>query len=238
MRADGLPAESYDGPEGQGILLPSDGAFNPLQRCRLLARNAVAAGARLFERSAATEISGTKVVTGGGEVRCRVVIVAVDGRLEIVLPELAPRVRTARLQMLATAPTTEIDQPRPVYRRWGYEYWQQLPDGSIALGGLRDRAGEGEWTLEPGTTEGLQRRLEGVLRNQLRVSAAITHRWSGLVGYSANGLPVIEQVRPAVWAIGAYSGTGNVLGAMCGRGVAQLAVRGTSELLKGLRETQ
>ena len=42
MRADGLPAEPYDGPEGRGILVPTDGAFNPLQRCRLLALRAVA----------------------------------------------------------------------------------------------------------------------------------------------------------------------------------------------------
>jgi gamma-glutamylputrescine oxidase len=235
MRADGLPGEPYDGPEGRGILIPTDGTFDPLLRCRLLARNVVAAGAQLFERSGAVEIRGDRVRTEHGTVRCRRVVVAVDGCLDTVLPELGGQVRSARLQMLATAPALNIDLPRPVYRRWGYEYWQQLPDRRIALGGLRDRAGDGEWTDAAVVTEAVQLGLEAILRNHLHVTAAITHRWAGVVGYSTSGLPIIDEVRPGVWAIGGYNGTGNVLGALCGRGVAQLAIRGNSEFLGELR---
>ncbi|HEY8061695.1 MAG TPA: FAD-dependent oxidoreductase [Gemmatimonadales bacterium] len=235
MLADRLPVEPYDGPEGRGILVPTDAAFNPLQRCRMLARRALAGGARLCEHSAAITIGGDLVRTARHGVRCSSVIVAVDGGLERVLPELAPRVRTARLQMLATAPILNLDLPRPVYRRWGYEYWQQLPDRRIALGGLRDRSGDGEWTDVAVATDAVQRGLERVLRDQLGVTARVTHRWAGAVGYSANGLPVVDEVRPRVWAIGGYSGTGNILGALCGRGVAQLAVTGRSELLSELR---
>ena len=235
MRADGLPGEPYDGPEGRGILIPTDGAFNPLLRCRLLAERVSADGAQLFERSAAVEIRGDRVRTEQGTVRCRRVVVAVDGRLDMVLPELGARVRSARLQMLATAPALNIDLPRPVYQRWGYEYWQQLPDRRIALGGLRDRAGDVEWTDAAVVTDDLQMGLEMILRERLRVTAPITHRWAGVVGYSTSGLPIVEEVRPGVWAIGGYNGTGNVLGALCGRGVAQLAVQGRSELLSELR---
>ena len=234
MRADRLPAERYDGPEGRGILVPTDGAFNPLQRCRALASQAIAGNARLFEHSAAIAIRGDLVRTRQGSVRCSSVIVAVDGALERVLPELTPRVRTARLQMLATAPVLNLDLPRPVYRRWGHEYWQQLPDRRIALGGLRDRAGDGEWTDVADSTDAVQRGLDRVLREQLGVTVPVTHRWAGVVGYSANGLPVIDEVRPRVWAIGGYNGTGNILGALCGRGVAQRTVTGRSELLSEL----
>ncbi len=235
MQADGLPAERYDGPEGRGILVPTDGAYNPLQRCRLLAARARSAGALLFEQSAALDIRGDGVKTARGTVRCGKVVVAVDGRLDKILPELAPRVRSARLQMLATEPVMTIDLPRPVYQRYGYEYWQQLPDRRIALGGLRDRSGDGEWTDAAVPTDTLQRGLEAILRNQLHVAAAITHRWAGIVGYSMSGLPIVDEARPGVWAIGGYNGTGNVLGALCGRGVAQLVVAGESALLGELR---
>lgn len=235
MQADGLPAESYDGPEGRGILIPTDGAFNPLLRCRLLTQRALAAGAKLFEQSAAIDIRGDLVRTAQGSVRCNRVVVAVDGRLDTVLPELGARVRSARLQMLGTEPVLEVDLPRPVYQRYGYEYWQQLPDRRIALGGLRDRAGDAEWTDHAVVSAALQAGLEAILRDQLHVTAAITHRWAGVVGYSVSGLPIIDEVRPGVWAIGGYNGTGNVLGAMCGRGVARLAVNGHSDLLTELR---
>lgn len=223
LRADGFPAEPYEGPEGRGILIPSDGAFNPLLRCRLLAQGLLGQGATLFEQTPALEISGRAVRTPGGTVHCKRVIVAVDGRLEALFPELAGRVRTARLQMLATAPAPEVRFPRPVYYRWGYEYWQQLPDGRVALGGFRDQGGEGEWThaAEPG--EAVQQRLERFLREHLGVRAEVTHRWAASVGYTESGWPVLEEVRPGVWAVGAYSGTGNVVGAILGRLAARLA---------------
>jgi len=168
------------------------------------------------------------VVTANGSVMCGAVIVAVDGRLELLLPELAGRVRTARLQMLATAPTDEMRTRFAVYSRYGYEYWQQLDDGRVALGGMRDRGGEGEWTDVAEPAEPVQSLLEGHLRSRLAVQAAITHRWAGAVGYTPDGLPLFERVRPRVWAIGGYCGTGNVVGAICGRAIAQVVVGGHS----------
>jgi glycine/D-amino acid oxidase-like deaminating enzyme len=225
LTADGFAAEAYMGPEGEGLLVPGDGVFNPLLRCRMLVRQALSGGAQLFEHTPALELPGEGVQTPGGQVRCQKVLVAVDGRLEQLLPELADRVRTARLQMLATAPAPEVHFPRPVYARWGYEYWQQLPDGRIALGGFRDVGGEGEWTHSPEPTEPIQARMEQKLR-QLGVQSPITHRWAASVSYTPDGLPIAERVRPNLWAIGAYSGTGNVVGAMCARAVVGQMVLG------------
>jgi len=153
--------------------------------------------------------------------------VAVDGTLEHVLHELRGRVRTARLQMLATAPTDEVIIARPVYARWGYDYWQQLPDGRIALGGCRDRFVDEEWTVDSRPTEKVQAALERILRDQLRVSVPVTHRWAASAGFVHDVDPVLEEVRPHVFACGGYSGTGNVLGAVYAREAVRLAL-GTS----------
>ncbi len=159
MRRAELSVEAYSGLEGDGLLFPRDCAFDPLRRCREAAAQLAALGARLHERTRAEQISGQRVVTSQGTVRCRAVVVAVDGALERVLPEAGSQVRTGRLQMLATAPTHEVTLPRPVYRRYGYEYYQQLPSGSVALGGFRDRAGEEEWTFAAEPTAAVQDRL-------------------------------------------------------------------------------
>jgi glycine/D-amino acid oxidase-like deaminating enzyme len=220
LRADGFPAEPYSGPEGEGLLIPSDAVFNPLLRCRTLAERALQAGARLFEYSPALRVSGREVQTPRGRVHCQKVLVAMDGKLERLLPELEGRIRTARLQMLATAPL-EVRFTRPVYRRWGYDYWQQLPDGRLALGGMRDLGGEEEWTAQDAPSEKVQQHLERLLA-QLGIQAPITHRWAASVAYTQTGLPIAEEVRPAVWAIGGYSGTGNVVGALLGREAAAM----------------
>jgi gamma-glutamylputrescine oxidase len=230
LRADGFPAEAYSGQEGVGLLVPTDCAFDPLRRARILACRVAGGGVRLFERSRVVGIGEGEVETPGGRVHCERVIVAVDGRLGALLPELRPRIRDVRLQMLATAPTTEISVPRPVYARWGYDYWQQLADGRLALGGFRDYGGENEWTSDATPTEPVQKRLERFLRDELHVRAPVTHRWAAAVSYSANGLPVFGEVRPGVIATGAYSGTGNVIGALCGRAAARLAMGESTEI--------
>jgi len=231
MREDGLPVERYEGWEGRGLLFPRDGSFQPLLRCRQLALRASGSGARLFERTPALAIDAGGVTTPAGRINAPVTIVAVDGGLERVIPELAGRVRTVRLQMIGTAPATDVHYERPVYSRYGLDYWQQLTDGRIALGGFRDVGGDAEWTHDARPSEAVQVALERCLRDRVRTQAPITHRWAALVSYTADGLPIVEEVRPGVWAAGAYNGTGNVVGALCGRAVAQLAVSGRTELL-------
>ncbi len=223
LRYCGFPAEAYAGPEGEGILLPTDGVMQPLRRVRAIARKLRQRDALVYEDSPVRKIVPGSVVTDRGTIYCDTVIVAVDGGLETVFPELAGRIRTARLQMLATAPAPEVDFPRPVYWRQGYEYWQQLPDKSVALGGFRDRGGEAEWTQvgEPsGPVQGL---LEKFLREHLKVRAPVTHRWAAPVAYTTDGLPVLEQVREKIWAVGGYCGTGNIVGALSARAAARLA---------------
>lgn len=215
MRADGLPVEAYDGPEGRGLLFPADAAFQPLTRARALARRALTAGARLHG-AAVRSVGGTAVTTPVGEVRARRgVVVAVDGRLEQLVPSLAGRVRSARLQMLATAPAPDVVVPRPVYARYGVDYWQQLPDGRVALGGGRDVGGEAEWTTSATTSAPVQAHLEALLRNGIGTAAPVEHRWAGVGGFTPDALPLLAEPEPGLLAVGGYSGTGNLVGPLC-----------------------
>ena len=224
LRADGFAVQEYDGVEGRGLLFPDDGAMQPMLRCRVLAQQVMSRGARLFEQSPATAVQPGRVATPGGAVECDAVVVAVDGRLDLLLPELAATVRTVRLQMLATAPTAEVTVPRPVYLRGGYEYWQQLPDGRLAVGGFRDVGGGAEETAVAEPAEPVQAALERLLRERLGVTAPVTHRWAAPVGYTRTGFPWLGAVRDRVWATGGYCGTGNVVGALCGRAAAARAL--------------
>jgi gamma-glutamylputrescine oxidase len=230
MHQDGLAVERYCGPGGHGLLLPGDGVFNPLLRCRILAGGAAARGARLFEHTPALHIESGAVTTPHAHIRCDHIFVATDGGMARLLPQVAGRVRTARLQMLATAPAHEVRLQRPVYWRYGYEYWQQLADGRVAIGGFRDFGGGAEWTTSAAPTAVVQAELERHLRTVVGVSAPITHRWAASVGFTDDGLPLLEQLLPGVWAYGAYSGTGNVIGAICGRAAARMALVDDDEL--------
>lgn len=230
MLADGFAVERYEGPEGRGLLIPSDGVFQPLRRCRTLAARAMERGARLYGRTAARSVEPGRVRTDAGTITARHVVVCVDGNLEWVFPELLAEVRTARLQMLATAPAPEVRYPRPVSKRYGFDYWQQLADGCVLFGGGRDTTPETEWTSDDAPSAPIQDYLTRTLRGDLKVRAEVTHRWSALVSYTDTGLPIFRSLGGGVTVLGAYSGTGNLVGAILGRAAAQLALRGTSEL--------
>jgi len=235
LHADGLAAQRYDGPEGRGLLIPTDGAFNPLSRCRSLAKASIERGATLYEDTPAVAIDQCSVETPHGRIFANHIVVAIDGKLDQVLPELQGRVRTARLQMLGTAPTREVNFPRPVYARYGYDYWQQTTDGRVVLGGFRDTEIEAEWTTQTTVSDSIQARLERQLRERLGVTAPITHRWAASVGYTPDGIPILGEIRPGIWALGGYNGTGNIVGALCGRAIVDLILTGNSTFASLLR---
>lgn len=237
MRADSLEVAQYQGPEGRGLQFPLDGAMNPVARCRALARLALGYGARLFEHSPVARVAPGRVEMRHVVVHCRKVLVCVDGRLELVVPELAGEVRSARLQMLSTEPLREVLWPSPVYRRRGIDYWQQLASGELVVGGCRDLGGEAEWTTESGCTEIVQRGLERRVRVDLGLPAQFTRRWSGIVGYAVTALPVVREIAPGVYVAGGYNGTGNLVGAIAARALVELALGDdarTAAMLGGL----
>ena len=224
LQRHGFPARAADGPSGRGVFIPGDGSVQPLERCRLLAQRAVARGARLFCDTPALELSGERVGTPDGEVVTDAVVVCVDGGLETLLPELDGQARTTRLQMLATAPVAPGTAACPVYDNWGYEYWQQLPDGGIALGGGRGTFGDGEWGQPAEPSEPVQQELDRLLRERVGVDAPVTHRWAGVIAFTPDRLPILAEVRPGVIASGAHSGHGNVLGSAAGRAAMAIAL--------------
>ena len=142
--------------------------------------------------------------------------------------------RSARLQMLATAPIAPGTIPCPVYDNWGYEYWQQLADGTVTLGGGRGSYGDTEWGLpaEPGAE--VQALLDRLLRDRVGVEAPVTHRWAGVIAYTEDRLPILAEVRPGVLAVGAHSGHGNVLGSAAARAAMAIALGGAPPRLARL----
>lgn len=228
--ADGFPVIDYEGDQGVGILIPTDGTFHPAKRAIALAKLAQAAGAKIYTHSPAIKIESGIVTTDQGSIRAKHILVAVDGNLGKALPELADQVQPTRLQMISTAPEEKLKLKYAVYTRQGWDYWQQLPDGRIAIGGGRDLALAQEATdvVEPTQTmrDYLVKSLEA-----LGATAPIEHHWAAIVSYTESGLPIVKQVQPGVWAVGAYSGTGNVVGALLARSVVDQFIDGQSKVV-------
>lgn len=190
-----------------------DGALQPARWVRRLAAHAAAAGADVREGQAVHV----------DELSADVVVVAGDGFTAGLLPELAGVVRATRGQVLATEPLAERLYERPHYAREGYDYWHQLPDGRLVIGGRRDASLATEQTAVEATTELVQARIEELLEQLLGSRPAVTHRWAGIWGTTPDLEPLVGRVpgREGVWVAGGYSGHGNALGLACGDLVAR-----------------
>jgi glycine/D-amino acid oxidase-like deaminating enzyme len=195
------------------ILHPADGALQPARWVRRLAAHAVAAGADVRE--------GEGVLVD--ELDADVIVVAGDGFTAGLLPELAGIVRATRGQVLVTEPLRELRYERPHYAREGYDYWQQLPDGRLVIGGSRDAAFETEQTDLEATSDLVQARIEALVAQLAGYRPQVTHRWAGIWGTTPDLQPLVGPVpaREGVWVAGGYSGHGNALGLACGDLVAR-----------------
>ena len=220
LRADGFQVEWVDELPAPldalyrgAIHHPTDGALQPARWVRRLAARAAAAGADLREHDPVRV----------EELDADVVVVAGDGFTAALLPELGDLVRPRRGQVLATEPLAERLYERPHYARGGYDYWQQLPDGRLVLGGCRDASPAAEETDVESTTAVIQARLDELVAALLGRSPRVTNRWAGIWGTTPDLAPLAGRLpgRDAVWIAGGYSGHGNVLGLACGDLVAR-----------------
>jgi gamma-glutamylputrescine oxidase len=184
-----------------------DGEMHPVRWVRGLAAAAVKKGARLHESTKVEAVKGGEARTATGNVHAGAVVLCTNA----YTAHLAiSRVRPVRGQMLATAATTPVFG-RPAYAKRGYQYWRQTQDGRVLVGGWRDTAVDEEVGEEERTTERIQKQLEAFL-NENRVSAPVTHRWAGTMGFSHDALPYIGRVGEGVFVCGGFTGHGMSFG--------------------------
>src|SRR5207244_3473063 len=138
LREDGFAAEWHD-PESLapglrsaflgGIFHPRDGSLQPARFVLNLATRAVEAGVEVRERTQVESLA---------DLEAEQVVIATDGSGRGLLSELDEVIWPARGQVVATEPLRERLFSYPHCARNGFDYWQQVPDGRVLLGGFRD----------------------------------------------------------------------------------------------------
>jgi gamma-glutamylputrescine oxidase len=225
LREDGFGADWLDEfPRFHGAIAHhGDGTIQPARFVRRLAARAAEAGAEFCEHHVVADVDALDAER---------VLVATDGYGRALLPELADAIWPARGQVVVSEPLDEVLYDRPHYARQGFDYWQQLPDRRLLLGGFRDVSILDELTDVEEMTPSIQASLERFLGEISDGQARITHRWAGIFALTQDMLPLVGPVpgREHVWIAAGYSGHGNVMGFGCGRLVAETMLGDGAEL--------
>jgi gamma-glutamylputrescine oxidase len=201
--------------------------LHPLNYALGLARAAAAAGVRIHEGSRVTSIR-PEVRTEAGSVRARFVLVAGNGYLGGLVPEVAARVMPINNFIVATAPLGEAGARRLLPfdeavadTLFVVNYFRLSADRRLLFGG-----GESYGYRFPRDIAAVARpRMLAVFPGL--AATPIDYAWGGTLAVSVSRLPVFRRLGPTVFSAGGYSGHGIALATLAGKLMAE-AVRGTA----------
>ena len=217
-----------------GLFHPASGSFNPAKFVYGLALLAQEAGATLYNETPVNAIEvhgdGVKLTTARGTVRARYVVLATNAWLSELGEQLSADwltrcIQPTRGQVIVTELIDLKLFPHPCSANYGYQYWRQLQDGRLVIGGWRNTSLESENTTDETPGGEVQQQLDAFVHETLKLSSVrITHRWAGIMAFSADGLPLIGKLpgMPHCFIAGGFTGHGNASALQAARFIREL----------------
>lgn len=178
----------------------------------LLTTSGVAVHERTEVYSLEPEQDGVRVWAQGRTVLCGAVVLAVNGYAPLFDFYFADKVAPTRSLIFATEPLDEVVLRHPCCADYGYEYCHQLPDRRLLLGSWRrprtlSQKANRETELGDVVRDGLAR---FAARYFPEMDARGIRRWSGIMGFTPDGLPLVGRLPnlPQVYFAVGFGGRG------------------------------
>jgi gamma-glutamylputrescine oxidase len=204
-----------------GIYHPGSGELQPARFVAGLALLAQQAGAMLHEESPVISLTeseaGVVLTTPQGSVRAGKLVLATNAWLPHIaamlgVPWLVQCIKPTRGQVIVTEPIAEKIFPCPCSAHEGYQYWRQLDDGRLVIGGWRNTSFATEATLDETPNPEVQQHLDAFVHETLGLPGVeIAARWAGIMAFTPDGMPLIGRLPGSKhsYIAGGYTGHGN-----------------------------
>ena len=214
----------------QGVHFANAFHIHPLNYTLGLAGAAEAAGARIFERTAAKGIDAAgvrkRIQTSGGLIRAHHVVLAGNVQAGSADQDVGATVLPISTYVAVTAPLGERLFEAVRYtgavadtRRAG-DYYRIVADDRLMWGGRFTTR-----SVPPRRLRALMRR--DMLRTYPQLEGvAIDYAWAGTMGYALHKMPQIGELAPGYWLASAFGGHGLNTTAMAGEMIARAILDG------------
>jgi gamma-glutamylputrescine oxidase len=204
-----LGAEKFVG----GIRYMKDASVHPvlmLQKLRSQLQSDVYEYHEVYDVSQDT--GGVCVVkTNKAQFECAMVVYATNAYSPLMHGYFADKIYPTRGQILVTEPVPQFMEG-PCYANFVLDYFRQLEDGSMLIGGFRQLEKQTEVGYSDHITDVIQNALYEFLQTHLPTlrNTKITHRWSGVMGFSSDGQPLIGALpdNNQIYFVGGFTGHG------------------------------
>jgi len=215
-----------------GLLDSGAGHLHPLRYTIGVGKAAIAAGARIHEHSAVTDIAyGPRVTvkTQKGSVRAKFVALCANVAHVELSDRLARKLIGVASYIVATRPLGEQrasallrDNIAVADLNWIIDYYRRSADHRLLFGGRVSYSG-----IDPlGTARATRQRMVKVFPQLADVE--IEYAWGGMIDITMSRLPNFGRLEPNVYYLQGYSGHGMVATTIAGK-IAAEAIAGQAE---------
>ncbi len=162
--------------------------------------------------SYASSGTGTRIVkTDSGPIEASMIIYALNGFSADLNPYFKDKIYPTRGQILMMEKVDRF-MDGPCYANSYLDYFRQLPTGELLIGGFRQLEKASEIGFSDHTTDVIQTALHDFVKKHLPrfKDKKVTHRWGGVMGFSADGQPMVGSLPEDnhVFFLGGYTGHG------------------------------
>lgn len=196
-----------------GIRYLDDAETNPVKLLNLL-RSKVRCD--LYEGTEAHRYEvtseGTRVLkTDNGDFEALMIVYSLNGYSSVMHPYFEDKIYPTRGQILMME-TTEMFMDGPCYANFYLDYFRQMPNGALLIGGFRQLEKATEVGYSDHVTDVIQNALHDFVKTHLPNlrDKKISHRWGGVMGFSRDGQPLVGALPDdnQIFFTGGYTGHG------------------------------
>lgn len=204
---------------------------NPMELIQSLRKSLEARKVQVVESSGAYELFPDGVRTVMNTIRCKKVVIALNGYAPEFHRSFGEVIKPHRAQMLAIETTEDFEASSLFYDPAERVYWRKAGERAILIGGKRLLDAENEVSSFEKVSPLIQEGLESYARSVLNLGFKVIHRWSGIMGFTEHELPILTQVSAPLpaWFVGGFSGHGMGFGFHAGKEMSELVSGDRSE---------
>lgn len=196
-----------------GIKYLKDASVDPMRllyKMNTLANVPILEGTEVFDIH--SDGAGSVLVkTDKVQISAGIALMGLNGYSSQLKKYFADKIYPTRGQIMVTEAVPQFMEG-PCYANFVLDYFRQIHDGRVIIGGFRQLEKATEVGYSDHVTDVIQDALYEFLQKYIpRLNGKkITHRWSGIMGFSADGQPLIGALpdEPQVYFIGGYTGHG------------------------------
>lgn len=167
--------------------------------------------AEVFAIESNSEGSGKVVLTRAGSFECSSVVLATNGYSPLLHSFFKDKIFPTRGQILATSSVPQFMEG-PCYANFVLDYFRQLPSGELVIGGFRQLQKDTELGYSDQISEVIQSALDQFILDHIPAvrTAKVTHRWTGVMGFSVDGQPLVGSLPddPQIFFVGGFTAHG------------------------------